>query len=132
MINLKKILMKYLLMIFLAFTIHSCAQNNRTVLGEKYAKEELDAVLAKRYVHNVLDNKELIVNNSNTAIKIAEAILFEIYGKANIEEQKPYEKYLIKDYWVISGTLPERSKGGIFLIIIDAKNAQVLKITHGK
>jgi hypothetical protein len=124
--------MKYLLVIFLAFTINSFAQNKRTVLGEKYAKEELDAVLAKKLGHNVVDNKELIVKESKTAIKIAETILFEIYGKENIEEQKPYEKYLIKNYWVISGTLPERSKGGTFLIIIDAKNAQVLKITHGK
>ncbi|SHF88137.1 NTF2 fold immunity protein [Flavobacterium fluvii] len=124
--------MKYLFVIFLAFTISSYAQNNRTVFGKKYAKEELDAVLAKKSGHNVVDNKELIVKSSNTAIKIAEAVLFEIYGKANIEEQKPYEKYLIKNYWVISGTLPERSKGGTFLIIIDAKNAQVLKITHGK
>ncbi len=124
--------MKYFLLIFLAFTINSCAQNNRLILGEKYAKEELDAVLAKRPGHNVVDNKELIVKESNTAIKIAEAILFDIYGKENIEEQKPYEKYLIKNYWVISGTLPKGSKGGTFLIIIDAKNAQVLKITHGK
>lgn len=124
--------MKYLFVIFLAFTINSCAQNKRIVLGEKYAKEELDAVLTNKSGHNVVDQKELIVKDSNTAIKIAEAILFGIYGKANIEEQKPYEKYLIKNYWVISGTLPEGSKGGTFLIIIDAKNAQVLKITHGK
>ncbi|POY40093.1 hypothetical protein C3L50_05450 [Flavobacterium alvei] len=124
--------MKYLLVIFLAFTINSFAQNNRTHLGEKYAKEELDAVLANKPGDNLVDNKELIVKNSNTAIKIAEAILFEIYGKANIEEQKPYEKYLIKNYWVILGTLPEGSLGGTFLIIIDARNAQVLKIIHGK
>jgi len=124
--------MKYLLVIFLAFTINSYSQNKRTILGIKYAKEELDAVLAKKPGHNVVDNKELIVKDSNTAIKIAEAILFEIYGKENIEEQKPYEKYLIKNYWVISGTLPEGSKGGTFLIIINAKNSQVLKITHGK
>jgi hypothetical protein len=124
--------MKYFLLIFLAFAINSCAQNNRLVLGEKYAKEELDAVLAKKPGHNVVDNKELIVKGSKTAIKIAEAILFDIYGKENIERQKPYEEYLIKNYWVISGTLPKRSKGGTFLIIINAKNAQVLKITHGK
>ena len=124
--------MKYLFVIFLAFTINSCAQNNRLVLGEKYAKEELDAVLAKKPGHNVVDNKELIVKESNTAIKISEAILFDIYGKENIERQKPYEKYLIKNYWVISGTLPKGCKGGTFLIIIDGKNAQILKITHGK
>lgn len=124
--------MKYLLIIFLSFTINSFAQNNRTYLGEKYAKEELDAVLAKKLGHNVVDNKDLIIKESNTAIKIAEAILFEIYGKENIESQKPFKEYLIKNYWVISGTLPEGSLGGTFLIIIDAKNAQVLKITHGK
>ena len=55
-----------------------------------------------------------------------------IYGKENIESQKPYEHYLIKNYWIIAGTLKKDIVGGTFLIIIDARNSKILKITHGK
>ncbi|WP_310558968.1 hypothetical protein [Flavobacterium sp.] len=90
--------MKYLIVIFLAITINSFAQNNRTHLGEKYAIEELNAVLKEKPENIIIDYNELIVKNSSTAIKIAEAILFDVFGKVNIEEQRPYEKYLIKNY----------------------------------
>ena len=63
---------------------------------------------------------------------MAEYILFNIYGKDNIENQKPYETHLIENHWVISGTLQKGMKGGTFLIIIDARNSKVLKISHGK
>ena len=125
-------LMKYLLLCFLAFTITGCSQNNRTILGKNYAEKELKEVLTNNANHNIVDNKELIIKDSLTATNVAESILFKIYGKNNIESQKPYETYLIEKYWVISGTLPKGYDGGTFLIIIDARNSQVLKITHGK
>lgn len=100
--------------------------------GKKYAEQELKLALSKSAQHNVINNKDLIIQNSETAIKIAETILFEIYGRENIESQKPYDVYLIKDYWVISGNLPEGYLGGTFMIIINAKNSEVIKITHGK
>ncbi|MBI4945999.1 MAG: hypothetical protein HY840_06320 [Bacteroidetes bacterium] len=36
------------------------------------------------------------------------------------------------NYWVISGTMKELHPGGTFLIIIDARDCRVIKITHGK
>ncbi|PIF29640.1 NTF2 fold immunity protein of polymorphic toxin system component [Flavobacterium sp. 9] len=124
--------MKYFFLSLLLVTLGSCAQNKRLVLGEENAKQELKEALTKKVQHNVIDYKKLIIKDSLTAIKIAEPILFDIYGKENIEQQKPYENYLLENYWVISGTLPEDYKGGTFLIIIDARNSQVIKITHGK
>lgn len=124
--------MKYFFLSLLLVTLGSCAQNKRLVLGEENAKQELKVALSKKAQHNVIDYKKLIIKDSVTAIKIAEPILFDIYGKENIEQQKPYESYLLENYWVISGTLPEDYKGGTFLIIIDARNSQVIKITHGK
>ena len=52
--------------------------------------------------------------------------------KENIEKQKPYEIFLIDNHWILSGTLPTNKDGGTFLIIIDARNSKVIKITHGK
>ena len=124
--------MKYFFLSFLLLAISSCAQNKRLVLGKENAKEELKIALSKKPQHNVVNNKTIIIKDSVTAIKIAEPILFNIYGKQNIEKQKPYEIYLLENYWVISGTLPENYLGGTFLIIIDARNSQNIKITHGK
>lgn len=124
--------MKNFLLSLLLITVSSCAQNKRLVLGEENAKEELKIALSKKSQHNVVDYKRIILKDSTTAIKIAEPILFDIYGKENIEKQRPYEIYLLENYWIISGTLPEGYMGGTFLIIIDARNSQIIKITHGK
>ena len=101
-------------------------------MGKKFAEDELDLALSKNRQHNILDSGENIVKNSETAIKIVEPILYEIYGKKQIESEKPYEIYLIKNYWIIQGTLREKSKGGTFIIIINAKDSQILKVSHGK
>jgi hypothetical protein len=124
--------MKYITLILLAFSINAFSQNNRSVMGKSYAEKELKLALSKKTQHNVVDNKNAIIKDSSTAINVAEPILFGIYGKQNIESEKPYETYKIGNYWVIAGTLPEDALGGTFLIIIDARNSEVLKITHGK
>ncbi|WP_410779748.1 NTF2 fold immunity protein [Hymenobacter negativus] len=61
-----------------------------------------------------------------------EPVLFRIYGRENIVKQRPYERYLIDHYWVVSGTLPEDWVGGTFMIIMDARNSQVIRLTHGR
>lgn len=124
--------MRYLSIILLVLSLDACSQNSRTEFGKSHAESELKLALLNESQHNVIDNKSVIIINSSTAIKIVEPILFSIYGKENIESQKPYENYFIENYWVITGTLPEDMLGGTFLVIIDARNSKVLKITHGK
>ena len=114
------------------FSINACSQNGRTILGKSHAEKELKLALSKESQHNVIDNKNVLIKDNLTAINVAEPILFSIYGKENIESQKPYETYLINNYWVIAGTLQKDWSGGTFLIIIDARNSKVLKVTHGK
>ena len=119
---------------FLALTINACGQtkNNHNRLGKIYAEQELKSALNNKAQHNVIDNVNLIIKDSLTAINIVEPILFSIYGKDNIVRQRPYEIFLIDSYWVINGTLPKGYLGGTFLIIIDAKNSKVIRISHGK
>jgi hypothetical protein len=124
--------MRYLSIILLAFSLHACSQNSHTELGKSHAESELKLALSKESQHNVISNKSMIIKDSSTAIKIVEPILFSIYGRENIESQKPYESYLIENYWVIAGTLPKDMHGGTFLIILNARNSKVLKINHGK
>lgn len=125
---------KILLFLSLLIFIISCSQSKseRIILGEKYAKSELEKTLNPKNEHNVIDNKSLIITNKETAVKIAETILFEIYGKKNIENQKPYEIYKFENFYVILGTIPKNSVGGTFIIIIDGTNSKILKISHGK
>jgi|SRR6185436_8654761 len=86
-------------------------------------------------IHNSSEKQVLvdtIIKDKETAINVSEAILFKIYGKNNIIKQKPYQVFFVDGYWVLSGTLPEKMLGGTFLIVLNAKNGQVIKLTHGK
>jgi hypothetical protein len=120
------------ILFFSFFVCNSQTRKNVVLMGENSAKKELQIALSRQKQHNVLDNGKNLIKNSVIAIKVVEPILFNIYGKKHIIDEKPYEIYLIKNYWVIQGTLPENSKGGTFIIILNAKNAEVIKISHGK
>ncbi|MDX1936824.1 MAG: NTF2 fold immunity protein [Flavihumibacter sp.] len=101
-------------------------------MGEANARNELKVALSDTTIHNVLSVNSLIIKNKETAINVVEPILFALYSKDNIIKQRPYETYLIDNYWVVSGTLPKGYLGGTFLIIVDATNSKIIRLTHGK
>jgi hypothetical protein len=126
-----KVLFSAFLML-LTITAYNQGNNERTALGKSYAKKELMAVLSRKTQHNVINNNTVVIKDSMTAISVAEPILFSIYGKNNIIEQRPYEVYLIDNYWIIWRTLTKNFLGGTFLIILNAKDSKILRISHGK
>jgi hypothetical protein len=73
-----------------------------------------------------------LLNNEKTAVAVAEAILFNIYGKENIESEKPYEIHLENGCWHISGTLPKGYLGGVFSIVLNAQDGKAVVFPHGK
>ena len=83
----------------------SLAQNfdGRLILGEKVAKQEITEALER----NRKPFYDTLITDKETAIAMAEPLLFKIYGKEKIESERPYEIYLIDGYWYISGTLPK-------------------------
>jgi NTF2 fold immunity protein len=107
-------------------------QSDRLAAGEATAKKELKEALSDTTIHNVVNKNTLLIKDKETAINIIEPILFSIYGKNTVKKERPYESYLIDNYWVISGTLPKSYLGGTFLIIIDATNSKIIRLTHGK
>ena len=121
-----------LIILFLALFLTACAQKSdvKIMLGKEYAKQELIDVLNNGTKSNILVEK--VITDKETATSVAESILFKIYGKDKIIEQRPYECYLIDDYWVLSGTLPKSWTGGTFLIIINSIDSRIIKLTHGK
>jgi ethanolamine ammonia-lyase small subunit len=124
----------FIFILLAILTLTACRHNkqDRLTLGKKFAEEELNSALTDTIKHNVINNSEVIVKDSLSATTIAETILFGIYGKTNITKQRPYEVHHINNFWVLTGTLPKGTLGGTFLIIIDDRNSQIIKIVHGK
>ena len=79
----------------------------------------------------VLDQPEKgFVPDAETAIKIAEAIWYPIYGES-IYEEKPYKAELKNGVWFVSSTMKE-GLGGVAMIQIQKSDCKVLLISHGK
>lgn len=97
-------------------------RNSRTILGEEFAKVQLEESLTDKTLHNVVNDGIELIIDEKTAVAIAEVILFKTYGQKNIEKQRPYEVYNIDSFWSISGTLPKEMLGGTFLAIIDSRD----------
>src|SRR5438128_5990862 len=71
-----------------------------------------------------------LVPDKETAIKIAEAILFPIYGEREIRQERPYNVTLTNGFWRITGSMPtpppgEVMFGGTFYIVISQWDARV-------
>lgn len=126
--------MKKALLLFFCLHVYfvASAQDSadRTKLGVEYAKRELADALKNPSQKQIFVEK--VIKDKQTAISVAEAMLFSIYGKENIIRQRPYESHLIDGYWVLNGTLPKDWLGGTFLIIINSTDGKVIKLTHSR
>jgi hypothetical protein len=123
-----KLLIAFLLFPLLSYSQHN-SDSSRLLLGEQQAKEAIAAALIN---WNQKPFYDTLISDKETAVNIAETILFRFYGKDQIISERPYEIYLISGYWYISGTLPKGYFGGTFEIIFSSKNGQVIKLIHGK
>jgi hypothetical protein len=91
---------------------------------------------ASQNVPSLFDRPKGLVPDEQTAIKIAEAVLFPIYGERAITQQRPYVVKLVDGKWSIDGSLPKPTDandgivGGTFHIVISQRDARVLEIWH--
>lgn len=96
----------------------------------------LDVICAQN-VPALFDKPGGLVPDQQTAITIAEAILFPIYSEKSIRDQRPYEIKLDEGKWIINGTLRHAKDpqdgvvGGTFHIVISQRDARVIEIGHG-
>ena len=72
------------------------------------------------------------VPTANTAIVIAEAVLEPIYGKAQIEGERPLQAHLSGEIWIVTGTLKSGGIGGVAMVRISKKTGTILSVIHGK
>jgi hypothetical protein len=74
--------------------------------------------------------KEGLVPDKETAIKIAEVVLFRLYGEENIIAQRPYKVKQEDDIWWISGTIKQGQFGSVFNIAISKQTGAILHLEH--
>ena len=70
--------------------------------------------------------------NAETAIRIAVAVWEPIYGKEEIQGQRPFRATLRNGVWTVRGSLPPGWVGGVAEAEIAQSDARVFKVTHGK
>lgn len=92
----------------------------------------IGAVVAK--AQNRLPEKG-VLTTEESAIKVAETILVNVYGEKVLEE-RPFKAKLEGDVWIISGTFhcPKGSvcKGGVAHIEINKKDGKVKSVIRDK
>lgn len=74
--------------------------------------------------------KDGLVPDKETAIKIAEVILFRLYGEEDIIAERPYKVKQEDDIWWISGTLRENEFGSAFNIAVSKQTDAILHLEH--
>ena len=72
------------------------------------------------------------VPDADTAIRIALAVWEPIYGKKQIDLEKPYRATLKMGVWIVEGSLPHGwTVGGWAIAEISASDGTILRISHG-
>jgi hypothetical protein len=127
----KKMKLGLILIIGFLMSTNLQAQESEKKSGELIRAEQLlDYALKNKSERKIM--KSPLIPKKENAINYAENILFELYGKENIINEKPYQIHLINDYWIMTGTLPKGMRGGVFELVFDSWNGKVLILEHGK
>jgi len=133
---MKRILV-FLGIIFLNFSCSEKIVSNKIFIENKnreYAISELQNALKNNKIvpKSEINYSAKPIPDSKSAVNIAEKILFEVYGKEEIKEQRPYNVVFQDDYWIINGTQAKPAIGGVFLIIINSKDGKIIELIHGE
>jgi hypothetical protein len=73
-----------------------------------------------------------IVADSLSAMLIAKAAWYPLYGKEKIEKEKPFQVTEYKKYWKVEGSLPDGHLGGTAHIVIRKSDGKVMIVWHEK
>ena len=71
------------------------------------------------------------IKDSETAEKIAEAVLLPMYGE-EIYNEKPFIAILKDDIWIVKGSITSNSIGGVLEIQISKRDGKIIDVYHGK
>jgi hypothetical protein len=84
-----------------------------------------------------MDSRQgLRATDSQTAIRIAEAVWIPIYGEKMIADEKPFHATLNGDGWTVEGSFPGTGShpgkvgGGTAIAQISKRDGRILKVIH--
>jgi ABC-type oligopeptide transport system substrate-binding subunit len=125
-LNLKQYCLLLIIIVFLQ-SLNACCSNTES----KQTKIE-SYCFNNNSVENLRpDNEDDIVFNEIIANQLATLFLHSIYGKMKIERQRPFNIELKNnEIWVVRGSKPIHTFGGLFYIEINKKDAKVLGYFH--
>ena len=142
--------MKSNLILFFLFIFFSCSSSkqdnyNKLKLSDikkSYLIDTNGAVLdtfphlikiIKNYSFKNVDTSRIKFSNSKLAIDFAISKLDSVYGKEQINSEKPFAISLIENkFWYVTGTLPEGYLGGVAEILFSKYDGKILYLIHGK
>lgn len=109
-LNYKLCIVGLALILALSFTINYYKNPSWIGLPREFAEQRVEKVLADTMKNSQgrWYEKEILVKTEQSAIRIAEPILFDIYGKERILSERPYGVHKIHNYWYIAGSLSRR------------------------
>ncbi|MEJ1239731.1 NTF2 fold immunity protein [Chryseolinea sp. T2] len=106
---------------------------NRVALHREFAVRRINEILGDSTKRYRPYGAKILIKDSETAINIAEPLLFGAFGEEKIHHERPYGVFQIGEYWFLSGSLRGRyDRGGGFEIIIDSRDARVISLGHYK
>ena len=128
--------MKISLVIFAltTFIFHSCNNigadyKQISIRDTSYISKTVNTALCKDLKTHLGEN---MLPDAKTAVSVAEIYMFNVYGREQIKNERPYDVRKYKNYWLVSGSLPEGAKGGVFYILLDQRDGQVISFHHEK
>lgn len=104
----------------------------KSIEQQKLYEKYINMMLIDSRYYNEIDNKIILIKDEKIFVDIIEPILFDIYGKKTIIDERPYSVNFVKNYWIISGHLSPKCEGGVFMAIMDARNCEIIRIEHGE
>jgi hypothetical protein len=112
----------------------------RTDWSQKLKKLIASVFLLNMLIGNVAADEDHLfvpesgfVPNEKTAIRIAEAVLFPIYGEDKIKQERPFTATLNNGIWTVIGSLPKPyTSGGTAIAKISKKDGRIIGVIHEK
>jgi hypothetical protein len=124
-----------LLLILICLGAISCSQHKQPPVVEKAQPQSATEIVSKASESASAPSATVrepkgFVPAEQTAIAIAVAVWTPIYGKAQIENEKPYKAKLSNGVWTVMGSLPEGYSGGTAVAEISQADGRILKVIH--
>jgi len=73
----------------------------------------------------------MAVPDEKTAVSIAKAIWLPVYGE-EVLKKKPFKAKLLNGVWIVTGSLPKDTLGGVPIAEISKSDGRVNRMSHGK